>query len=126
MTKDDKMLLTGFLEEKLHIVTLASGTETGLGSCGFWHKCSCDPGRLFEPSIVEAHRKNNRTFITWQDLGDLKEKLAEKGMWEEFEDFTCAEFRNGKGKRPYRFPDWLLNPSVFIPLAVEFLRKEKV
>jgi len=47
-------------------------------SAGFWnwlcHKCEK------EMMIQVPHR----TFSTWQDVGDVKEKLVEMGRWDEF------------------------------------------
>jgi hypothetical protein len=108
MNEDDKKLLTEFLEE-----------------C--WHKLDiylvcvrCGRTPCF-PEEWKAHR----TFTTWQDLGDLKEKLVEKGMWKEFL-FFYADIGPVDPQKTTDWFDHLLNPTVFIPLCVEFLGKEKI
>jgi hypothetical protein len=111
LSEDDKKLLTEFL-----------------GEC--WHKFQSDGmGSGYSCQKCKIHRtwtdKQDRPFTTWPDLGDLKEKLVKDNTWEEFDDFSYKEFMFRKGKRPYRYNSWLLSPAVFIPLVVEFLRKEK-
>ena len=106
MTDEDKKLLTEFLDE-----------------C--WHEFIND-GRC---DICGAVMGNPRTFDTWQDLGDLKEKLVEKGKYEG--EYGLARFAHDKWYTQFHtifksYDGWLLSPAVFIPLVVEFLRKENV
>ena len=70
---------------------------------------------------------SSRTFTTWQDLGDLKEKLEEKGMWEQCNAFMYKAFAR-QHATAYLFQDhlhlftaWLINPATFIPLVAEYL-----
>jgi len=71
-------------------------TEQLLGEC--WHDWHRSAG--FGNWLCHTCRKEvmiqipNRTFITWQDVGDVKEKLVEMGRWERF-------FRYASLKCPY-------------------------
>ena len=73
----------------------------------------------------------------WHDLGDLKEKIVEKGEGEEFIKFsytkwvypetqvkinpaTILAIRSSTG-----FDLWLINPSIFIPLVDEWLKEKE-
>jgi len=84
------------------------------------------------------HQHNvNRPFTSddWQSLGDLKERLVEKGLWDNFHEITHDNTLTSDGdfwnydvlteRHWSEFDKWLLNPGVFIPLVDEFLRKEK-
>jgi hypothetical protein len=67
----------------------------------------------------------NRSFTTWQDLGDLKEKLVKKGKWSQFEEFAFYEWHEQSIMKMTTLTDYLLHPSVFIPMVVKFFRREK-
>jgi len=72
-------------------------------------------------SIDASEFLDMRSFTTWQDLGDLKRQLEEKGMWPYFEEFAFDRwFRVNK----YTLTEWLMNPSTFIPLVAEFLESK--
>ena len=70
---------------------------------------------------------HDRTFDTWDDLGALKEKLVEKGGWNEFlERGTRALpanmiFCDNKPAQLYSADAilWLMNPSRFCQLVLE-------
>lgn len=71
MTDEGKKKLTEFIGECWH----EKGEKIGEGGVYDCKKCK----RAF-------HRQSGfRTFTTWQDTGDLKDKLAEKGEWGRFE-----------------------------------------
>ena len=115
MTDDDKKLLTEFLGEHRYVYT--SHTK---------------------PSLFHT----DRSFTTWQDLGDIRVKLVEKERYDDFLDFTYRKIAREidrvrhsvrgqqvseiDGPIEIQWSKWLFNPPVFIPLVVEFLRKEKV
>lgn len=111
MTEDDKKLLTEFLGECWH--TAMQG-PSGKYYCS---KLSC------QQSLGDDCGAWRRTFVIWQDLGDLKDKLVEKGMFEKFYVYAVKNW--AYEPRSSDFTQWLLNPAVFIPLVVEFLKKEK-
>jgi hypothetical protein len=70
------------------------------------------------------------TFATWQGLGNIKGRLVEKHLWIKFYSYAENEWMgmlvNQFGSEDYEFVNWLLDPSIFVPLVVGFLRKEKV
>lgn len=47
-------------------------------------KCHCSKCEI---DLTELFGDGNRTFLTWQDLGDCKEALVKKGLGEEFIKF---------------------------------------
>jgi hypothetical protein len=107
MNEQDKKLLTEFLGE-------------------------CWEDEYYDPIVLVYRSGYNRTFTTWQDLGDCKEKLVEKGKWRQFSQLALRAWWNADEAtikpdedNEVAFMRWLLNPSTFVPLAVEFLRKEK-
>jgi hypothetical protein len=113
LSDDDKKLLTEFLGECWHdrlIPVHASGV--------------CRHCNIYMDDWNDVIQ---RTFTTWQDLGDLKDKLVEKGMWWKFFVMIVEDYSDKKAKglvMPHEITDYLLNPTVFIPLCIEFLRKE--
>ena len=65
--------------------------------------------------------KFHRTFTTGNDMLDLKEKLVEKGKWEEFVEFAnskCLEDISTPG-----FYGWLFTMPRFAELVDEFLKE---
>ena len=119
MTDEDKKLLTEFLGECWH------GEVDG-------HTCSCDMKFYYKKQLLDHIQNDNknrqRSFTTWQDMGDLKEKLVEKGRYEG--EYGFARFAHDKWYTQFHtifksYDGWLLNPAVFIPLVAEFLRREK-
>jgi hypothetical protein len=68
----------------------------------------------------------NRPFTTWQDLGDLKEKLTQNmeffGMGS-FLDWVDDKFYSSfDGLGDDNFIDWLLNPKRFCQLVADYLK----
>jgi hypothetical protein len=119
LTEDDRKLLTKFLGECWHDPLwhdMRSAICTTWGLNGIF-----DLHRSFSPG-------------DWQDLGDLKNKLVEKGMWREFRTFAQEAWCEERQKH-YMFPlysgglamsdDYLIDPGVFIPLVVEFLKERE-
>jgi hypothetical protein len=108
-----------------------------LGEC--WHEpcgpytpgimCSCG-----KRSYNAKHAENNRTFTTWDDLGAVKEKLAEKkGDWWRFIIY-CYGIRNETYDTTYDSPasgfmSWLFRPidengkPHFCRLVAEWLKE---
>jgi len=86
MTENQKKALTLFLGRTWHTYKGNGEIEC---SCGYipWHD-----NKLAGADVLEltAHfkRNNSCTFTTWQDLGDVKEKLAEEEMWAVFLQFA--------------------------------------
>ena len=124
---NDKKLLTEFLGECWHDNYKSRPQDLGK-TLKFLYCEKC------------GSRNQNRTFATWQDLGGLKCKLVETGKWKDFlhfcfnssnKDEPMSMFSDGDTDGEDRFYDedfisWLLNPAVFIPLMLEFLRREEV
>ena len=116
-------------------------TEEILGEC--WHRpdygsqminpkfyigvlCAC--GKV--SYNVKHEKKSNRTFTTWQDMGDLKKKIVEMGEWDEFIDFTLEEhgslgpvFSNEAKFYKADYIDWLMNPIRFPELVVGWIKE---
>jgi hypothetical protein len=118
LTDDEKKLLTELLGERWHDIELSFHD-------GMVSTCSCGAGGV--KARMECP-KNNRTFTTWQDLGDLKNKLAEKGLWQEFYQLCARNYKatrmvNWKWIDESSVSSWLINPGVFIPLVAEFLKR---
>ena len=69
---------------------------------------------------------SRRTFDTWQDLGDLKEKLVEMGEYERFSFYAQRRLDSipGPSGNRRRFDDWLLNPAKFCILVVDYLKEK--
>lgn len=93
-----------------------SKTKVGLDECCF---CKQD----------SKYHRRNRSFTTSQDFFDVKDKLVENGEWNEF---VSVSIPNGNstdilGKYFYDSEaiDWLLNPSHFCQLAVDYLREKE-
>jgi hypothetical protein len=106
-----------------------AGTEY-LGEC--WHEIVIGCGGVFScrkcgytPDDIDDTNKN-RTFTTWQDFGDLKEKILDKGDWNEFEDYCYLIYNEGFGLNKYRslrFSVWLISLDR-IPLMLEWIEKK--
>jgi hypothetical protein len=112
LTESEKKLLTEFLGECWHdrlIPVHASGV--------------CRHCNIYMDDWNDVIQ---RTFTAWQDLGDLKEELVKKGMWLDFW-MTSRDPWQRRVKHWDDYASWdeyLFNPAVFIPLCIEFLRKE--
>ena len=120
MNDEDKKLLTEFLGECWHEYTFEKQPEDECGEFSCW-VCRCGHRTQFW-----QRQRQNRTFTTWQDMGDLKEKLVGKGMWTNFYPYAKTKCWIDEYFCESNVVAWFLNPAVFIPLVVEFLRKEKV
>lgn len=61
---------------------------------------------------IQVSDMDNRTFTTWQDLGDVKEKLVEKGMWEEFYWYARDAWEESHilNRESSEFSSWLFRP----------------
>ena len=112
-------------------------TEEVLGECwhgytdditpdGQWRMCSC--GYAF----IRRENHINRTFTSWQDLGDLKKKIVEMGEWDEFIDFTLEEhgslgpvFSNEAKFYKADYIDWLMNPERFCELVAKWWKERR-
>jgi hypothetical protein len=122
MEENDRKLLTEFLGECWHenpgkpISTYAADVFTCV-------KCGEYFNRL----------NSGRTFTTWQDMGDVKEKLVE-GEWAKFWHYAEEKFMEepiDEEELIYRetedsfvtdFANWLIQPTRFCQLAVDFLK----
>ncbi len=110
-------------------------TEELLGECWHdpvWHDprgriCTkCDEGLN---GIFDLHR----TFLTWDDLGVVKDKLLEKGLWGEFDIYVYWKYilTPIKEIRSRPFTNWLFRPvdesgePHFCRLVVKFLEGRK-
>ena len=122
MNDEDKKLLTEFLGECWHELRLITPE---LARCS---KCTVviDVDISSPQKWVMCNGEYNRSFTTWQDMGDLKEKLVGKGMWTNFYLYAKTKCWIDEYFCESNVVAWFLNPAVFIPLVVEFLRKEKV
>ena len=65
-----------------------------------------------------------RTFTTPQDMMDLKDRLVEKGMWEQFEQFSFWKWVGDKTLKEITFTRHIINPATFIPLVSSFLEAQ--
>jgi hypothetical protein len=113
LTEDQKRLLTEFLGEEIHPRTeyrcygkIRGSDETN--NCHF---------------VQES-----RQFDTWQDLGDVKDKLVEKGLWYDFSLFADNQCESLDWRDVYV---WLFNPldeqgnPHFCRLVAEYLEERK-
>lgn len=120
--EDQKRLLTEtLLKEEWHTHTKEDGCISVDLSTG-WIK---------EKLIC---RKKNRTFDTWQDLGDVKDALVKEGLWSDFYMFATIRYKDHflflwKDVAEHEVSCWLFNPTDnegkvhFCHLVAEFLEK---
>ena len=111
MTDADRKLLTEFLGECWHEFS-PRGITPAADRC-----VSC--GKLRIQCIPDVRR----SFTTWQDFGDVKEKLVEKGLWPEFR-IHCINIYHYTLHDDGRWELWLLDPARLQDLA-NFLRRRK-
>lgn len=130
MTDDDRKLLTELLGEKFvankHSLENRKDDGSWLCSCGRTfgaiHGLRCHQG---------LHNGKNRTFLTWQDVGDVKKKLVEKGMWDDFEAYAL-KVKNTPYVSMRSLCDWLFSPinekgeAHFAQLVADWLKEEKI
>lgn len=113
MTDDRRRMLTEeVLGECWH------GYTDGVTSDGQWRMCTCGYAYI----IPEKHR--NRTFATWKDLGDLKEKIVEMGEWESFLIYAASTFSPDREMK--NFTNYLLDPTRFSELVARWWEERKV
>lgn len=121
LSVEDRKLLTEFLGEKHHqyyndVDSMYAGMLYVKCSCGF-------KGRLTEWEVICNSR--NRTFLTYQDLGDLFTELQKRGWWREFAYYAELRWVEQEVRHyiitDYRFHAWLFNPER-IGLIAEFIR----
>ncbi len=123
LTGQDRKRLTEFLDKCWH-----EPEEDYFG--GNSHICpKCE--NLWLPRI------GNRTFITWQDFGDLKDKLVEKEEWGKFHIFAADIFWLEPILEPIKeindtydsydsdFEDWLINVPRFCWLVNKYLKEKE-
>lgn len=126
MTNEDKKKLTEYLEEKIH-EPITSNLPIMLVKFGGDIRCTCE--KTFPQFMFPAHqREANRTFDTWDDLGDLKEKMVEKGDWETFKEYAYHYWVSRvthKGEYEDK-DDWLFTPSRFCQLVLEAVKQEVI
>lgn len=78
----------------------------------------------------------NRTFLTWADLGAIKEAIEKAGKWDSFSFYAWHKWWNPDDldddpessvkEMRLDFTPWLFNPVRFCQLAAEWLeRREK-
>ena len=129
LTELQRKVLTEFLGEYGHSYTV--GFRTGGRS-----KCSC--GRK-GCSVLDFCQHENRTFLTWSDLGAVKDKLMERGLINDFYAFSFEIFIKESNQRHYNeevdglgvFFTWLFRPidgfgePHFCRLVAEFLEERK-
>ena len=126
LSEESKKRLTRFLVEDWH------EKEGNNCFCGYepFPPCSFSETDGELQHHISLAKRNDRSFSPddWQSLGDLKNKLVEKGMWDKF-SFRCE----GIWERDNHYVDfddiaftlWLINPAIFIPLVDEFLKEKE-
>jgi len=99
-------------------------------------RCSCGvvfrgyPGTSMYEREVGEHR-NNRTFTTWQDLGDVMSKMIETRKWKEFWLFSYTEWPQTQESFASDFVLWLFRPvnekgkPHFCRLVVKFIEERR-
>ena len=127
MNDEDKKLLTEFLVECWHEYTFEKQPEDECGEFSCW-VCRCGHRTQFW-----QRQRQNRTFTTWQDLGDLISMLGKKEKVREFMIYLSMRgeghvFPPSRTTDPEHFSIDLetLTPAAFISLVVEFLKQEDV
>ena len=97
--------------------------------------CSCVVRQSFSMEDMVFHLKLNRTYTTWQDFGDVFEKLVEKGEWRDFYYFAeaawlCEQKEDGNDY-DYNGIQWLFSKTPtghyrLCELVSEWIRREEV
>lgn len=117
LSEEQRKLLTEFLGYRYHQY---SSDVDSMYIGMMYVKCSCGfKGRLTEWEVMCSPK--NRTFTTYQDLGDLFTELQKRGRWEEFYLYSF-------NKSPFcyihaEFAAWIFNPDR-IGLIAEFVEGE--
>lgn len=113
LTDDDRKLLTEFLGECWHDGPIFREYIPGVEHIQFVE---------LECSKCHGHYLKNRTFTTWQDTGDLKERLVEMGEWIGFKQFARMNHPECGGED---FIDWLMDQIRFPELVAGWLKKRE-
>lgn len=91
LTCDDRILLTEFLGEKWYEINPQTyglcpdcksddiGPQAHRGAYDAYYICLHCKAEFDKPM-----KENPRTFTTWQDTGDLKQRIVEMGEWRTF------------------------------------------
>lgn len=70
-----------------------------------------------------------RTFTSWQDLGDLKEKIVEMWEWRTFYrwayDYAGSNLLNEGYTYEDDFCNWLMNPERFCELVAKWWKERR-
>ena len=136
MTDEQRKALTGFLGECWHRPDYGSQMINPHLYIGV--PCAC--GRV---SFNAKHEKKaNRTFTTWQDLGDLKEKIVEIGLGYEFFMYAAKIIRGKVNEirrstqgqmlsdidnpMEYQYFKYMLDPTRFCELVAGWWEERKV
>jgi len=123
LPESDRRLLTEFLGECWHDDPIFREYIPGVEHIQFVE---------LECSKCHGHYLKNRTFTTWQDTGDLKERIVEMGEWDEFIDFTLEEhgslgpvFSNEAKFYKADYIDWLMDEIRFPELVAGWWWQER-
>ncbi len=121
LPESDRRLLTEFLGECWHDDPIFREYIPGVEHIQFVE---------LECSKCHGHYLKNRTFTTWQDTGDLKERIVEMGEWDEFIDFTLEEhgslgpvFSNEAKFYKADYIDWLMDEIRFPELVAGWIKE---
>ena len=109
-------------------------TEEVLGKCWHaWGKVHYGNNDFIDVCVTcrqvadESH--TNRTFATWKDLGDLKEKIVEMGEWRTFYrwayDYAGSNLLNEGYTYEDDFCNWLMNPERFCELVAKWWKERR-
>lgn len=104
MTDENKKILIEFLGEKYIEMTT--------------------PHNMAYPSMCDCPYclSSNRTFTTWQDYGDLKDKLVEKGLIRLFGGAAYLEWAVCL-QDDICYEEWLINPLRIEDCILPFVKK---
>ena len=123
LPESDRRLLTEFLGECWHDDPIFREYIPGVEHIQFVE---------LECSKCHGHYLKNRTFTTWQDTGDLKERIVEMGEWDEFIDFTLEEhgslgpvFSNEAKFYKADYINWLMDPIRFPELVAGWIKERR-
>jgi len=86
--------------------------------------CSCGERFALNTRFDRHVFELNRTFTTGNDMLNLKEKLVEKGEWDEFEDFALRT-KNTPVVSMISLPQWLFTMPRFAELVDEFMKEAR-
>jgi hypothetical protein len=99
--------------------------------CECWHEVEYEGDSFCQHCEEHYTHAQNRTFITAQDMMDLKERLVEKGMWPKFWYYShevwlpIIDINKFRPDGFVTFINWLLNPPRFCKLLADLLKKEE-